>query len=196
MAAEGIMAELEMDEVRSIWTSQPTAPRAMSQQEMLDKANKLKFAGRSKLALFSALGILLVVFGVNDHDIRFAFGKFIVACLLVAGWETAYGFKNELDILSLGLNAGTSSSLAFYRSELLRRRSFFESHQRTLAPALFLVLGSLRFVALSLRSGAFINLTPLGVFLAGWLAFTVLRKRRELPAIENEILALNLIERR
>jgi hypothetical protein len=60
------------------------------------------------------------------------------------------------------------------------------SYRRLLLPLLFLVLESLRFVGESLRAGAIANLIPVVMLLAGWLAYTAVRKRRELPAIERE----------
>jgi len=186
------VAELEMDKARLIWQSQPTAPRALSREEILKKAKRFQIVSRARIGLWWGLVILLVLFGIYDREISFAFAKFVVACLIVLGFEYAYGFRHEMDLMTLGLNAASSPGLVFYRSELQRRKNFFErSYQRILLPALFLILQSLPFVGLSLRAGTIANLIPVAILLTVWMAFIVSRKRRELPAIERELEGLN-----
>jgi hypothetical protein len=188
----GIVAELEMDEVRAIWKNQPTAPRARSRQEILEKARSFETGNRLRLGLFWGLGVLFLILGFNDRDPWAAFAKFVVACVLVVAYEKAYGLRSKLNFMTLGLEAASSTGIAFYRSELLRRREFFKRpHRRVLLPLLFLITESLRFIGVSMRSGQIINLIPIIAILSVWLLFTLRRKRRELPVIEREIEALD-----
>ena len=143
------------------------------------------------MGLFWGLGVLFLILGFNDRDPWAAFAKFVVACFLVVAYEKAYGPQHKLDLMTLGLNAASSSGIAFYRSELVRRQKFFKrSLRRVLLPLVFLISESMRFVGPSLRSGQVINLLPIVAILGVWLAFTLRRKRRELPIIEREIEAL------
>src|SRR5215813_11041277 len=182
------VADIPMDDARLLWLSQPTAARALSREEILKKAKQFETRSQVKLVLFWILPILLIALGVYDRSISTAFAKFVVASLLVFGFEKAYGFTRKLDFVTLGLNAASNPSVTFYRDELLRRRTFFErSYRRMLLPSLFLISESLRFVGQSVRSGAFMNLILVMVVLVSWLVFTILRKRRELPEIEREL---------
>jgi hypothetical protein len=180
-----------MDEARLLWLSQPTAPRAFSREEIMANAKRFETRNHVKVGLFWILATLLIVLGLYHGNISLSFAKFIVACLVVLAFEKTYGFTHKLEFVTLGLNAASNPSITFYRDELLRRRRFFEkSYRRLLLPLLFLISESIRFVGQSLRDGAFINLIPVSIVLAGWLTFTVLRRRRELPLIERELEAL------
>jgi hypothetical protein len=187
------MPEISMNEVRTAWQSQSTAPRILSRKELSKRSRELETGSHVRMGLFYCLSVAFVGLGLIDSELWAAFVKVAVAFILALVFEKAYGLRYKHAWTTLDLQV---ESVQFYRDELLRRRDFMRSRRRVVLPLLFLLAESLKFIWVSVGSVSVISFVPVVAVLAGWLAFSYRRKRLELPIIEREIGALSRLSTR
>jgi hypothetical protein len=189
-----------MNDPKGIWQNQPTEAFKMSADQLRFEAQKRASKGRFEALYTGVIGLTLSIFFawilVTAHDLvlRAGFGVLALWCLFMA-YQAYKGIRSG----RLEPDAPLSTTLESYRSELEKRRDFTR-HVWRKAGLAFCFLGLALVIVpeliKALRSPRLaLNVLPVCVLLAIWLAiFFPLRKRR-LQKLQQEIEELRVFER-
>jgi len=193
-------SEFPMNDPRNIWQNQPTEPFKMSADQLRHKAQQRQRKARFE-ALFSIIvGLTLCVFfartlvTADELLLRTGLGLLSLWCLYSAYQAYKWIWPGRLEP-----DATLSTTLQSYRLELEKRRDYTRHLWRKagltfcflglaliIVPGLIKALGDPRLA---------LNVLPVCVLLAIWLAiFFPMRKRRQ-QKLQHEIDELDTFER-
>jgi len=186
-------SESHMNVPQSIWQNQTTEPFKMSAIEIRRKVQQRRWKARLE-ALFSIAGglFLALVFGqaffTRTHEFvsRLGWG-------LLTVWSIYFAYQTYRWILPgrLEPDAALNTTLQSYRSELEKRRDFGRRISRS-AGLPFCFLGIALVIAPTLIQSIetprlLVNVVPVFVLLAIWLAALFPARRRKRRQLQQEI---------
>lgn len=193
--------EFPPNDPRNIWQQQSTEPVKMSANQIRMRAQRHEFNARMEALITIVTGILMsfafarTFTRTADATSRLGWGILSIWGIYAAVQAYRWIWPRKLppDTTPAG------PSLAFYRSELERRRDYgLHVWRRSGLPVCF--LGMALVVAPGLAAalhapGRLWNAAPFAILLALWIAFFVPMRRRKQQLLDDEIDELNQLER-
>jgi len=193
-------SENPMNDPQSVWQNQPTERFKMSANEIRSKVRERRLKARSEALFSMACGLLLALL--------FAYAFFtrtdeLVTHLgwgLLSLWSIYFAYQTYRWILpgSMEPDAALNTTLQSYRSELENRRDFGRRVSRSTGlPFCFLGMALVMAPALikSIETPRLlVNVVPVFVLLAIWLAAFFPARRRKWRQLQQEIEELRSFE--
>jgi hypothetical protein len=200
MKEETMPNEFPNKDPRNIWQSQPSEPLKMSAEEIRRKTRRLEMKARVEALTWIVTGLVLFVFfGRTFAKVQELIPRIGWGLLSLWGIYSAYQGYKWIWPRRLRPEATVSASLAFYRTELERRRDYvLNMWRRAGLTFCFIGLAMVTVPALIKALEAprlLLNVVPFFVLLTIWaLAYFPVRKRKR-QALQQEIDKVNALER-